>query len=92
MQFVDGTTTTAVYNRYGYRSTTEPCGDVPEWGFLEPIDQRAPVRRPKAGSLVADELETKRKRGEPTSPEVERIERPDWAFSSEIERKAASDY
>jgi phthalate 4,5-cis-dihydrodiol dehydrogenase len=68
MQFVDGTTATAVYSGYGYMSTMELCGDVSEWGFLEPIDQRALVRRPMAGSSVADELEAKRQRAKGAIP------------------------
>jgi phthalate 4,5-cis-dihydrodiol dehydrogenase len=68
MQFVDGTTATAVYNGYGYMSSMELCGDVSEWGFLEPIEQRAPVRRPAQGAAVADELAAKRKRAKTAIP------------------------
>ncbi|HWF47801.1 MAG TPA: Gfo/Idh/MocA family oxidoreductase [Bryobacteraceae bacterium] len=68
MQFVNGTTATAVYNGYGYMSTTELCGDISEWGFLEPIDQRAPVRRPMPGSPVVDEVNAKRKRAKDAIP------------------------
>ena len=60
MQFEDGAAATAVYNGYGYFSTTEMIGDVTEWGFTEPLVRRAPVRR-SAGS-AADELAAKRKR------------------------------
>jgi phthalate 4,5-cis-dihydrodiol dehydrogenase len=68
MQFVDGTAATAVYNGYGYMSTIELCGDVSEWGFLEPIDKRAPVRRPMARRPVADELAAKRERAKDAIP------------------------
>jgi phthalate 4,5-cis-dihydrodiol dehydrogenase len=60
MQFEDGAAATAVYNGYGYFSTMELIEDVTEWGFSEPLSQRAPVRR-SAGS-AADELAAKRKR------------------------------
>ena len=60
MQFADGVAATAVYNGYGYFSTMELIADVTEWGFTEPLDKRAPVRR-SAGS-AADELAAKRKR------------------------------
>jgi phthalate 4,5-cis-dihydrodiol dehydrogenase len=60
MQFADGTAATAVYNGYGYFSTMELIEDVAEWGFTEPIEKRAPVRR--SGGSTADELAMKRKR------------------------------
>ena len=60
MQFADGAAATAVYNGYGYFSTMELIEDVTEWGFTEPLEKRAPVRR-SAGS-AADELAAKRKR------------------------------
>ena len=60
MQFDDGAAATAVYNGYGYFSTMELIEDVTEWGFTEPLAQRAPVRR-STGS-AADELAAKRKR------------------------------
>lgn len=60
MQFEDGAAATAVYNGYGYFSTTELIADVSEWGFTEPPETRAPVRR--AAGSAADELAAKRKR------------------------------
>jgi phthalate 4,5-cis-dihydrodiol dehydrogenase len=60
MQFADGVAATAVYNGYGYFSTMELIEDVAEWGFTEPIDKRAPVRR--SGGSAGDELALKRKR------------------------------
>jgi phthalate 4,5-cis-dihydrodiol dehydrogenase len=60
MQFADGAAATAVYNGYGYFSTMELIGDVTEWGFTEPIEQRPPVQRMGAGA--AAELAAKRKR------------------------------
>jgi phthalate 4,5-cis-dihydrodiol dehydrogenase len=66
MQFADGTAATAVYNGYGYFSTMELISDVTEWGFTEPVEQRAPVRRTSAGA--ADELEAKRKRAKNAIP------------------------
>ena len=60
MQFADGIAATAVYNGYGYFSTMELTADVTEWGFTEPLDKRAPVRRSPASA--ADELAAKRKR------------------------------
>jgi phthalate 4,5-cis-dihydrodiol dehydrogenase len=60
MQFEDGAAATAVYNGYGYFSTMELIGDVAEWGFKEPIENRPPVRRTPGSA--ADELAAKRKR------------------------------
>ena len=60
MQFADGAAATAVYNGYGYFSTMELMSDVTEWGFTEPLEKRAPVRR--AAGSAADELAAKRKR------------------------------
>jgi phthalate 4,5-cis-dihydrodiol dehydrogenase len=68
MQFADGTTATAVYNGYGHFSTIELCGDVTEWGFVEPIEQRPAAVRPAAGRTAADELEAKRKRAKGAIP------------------------
>ncbi|HTK13113.1 MAG TPA: Gfo/Idh/MocA family oxidoreductase [Xanthobacteraceae bacterium] len=68
LHFADGTTATAVYNGYGYFSAMELCGDVTEWGFVEPIEQRPPVTRPSAGRSAADELEAKRKRAKGAIP------------------------
>jgi phthalate 4,5-cis-dihydrodiol dehydrogenase len=68
MHFVDGTTATAIYNGYGYFSTMELCGDVTEWGFIEPIEQRQAVVRAAAGRTAADELEAKRKRAKGAIP------------------------
>ena len=68
MHFADGVAATAVYNGYGYFSAMELCGDVTEWGFLEPVDQRAPVSRASAGGSEADELEAKRKRAKSAIP------------------------
>jgi len=68
MQFVDGTAATAVYNGYGYMSAMELCGDVSEWGYLEPIEQRAPVRRPTVDGPATDELLAKRRRAETAIP------------------------
>ena len=48
MQFADGAAATAVYNGYGYFSTMELIADVAEWGFTEPLEKRAPVRRSAA--------------------------------------------
>ena len=41
LQFADGAAATAVYNGYGYFSTTELISDVTEWGFTEPVEQAA---------------------------------------------------
>jgi phthalate 4,5-cis-dihydrodiol dehydrogenase len=68
MQFVDGTTATAVYNGYGYFSTMELCSDVTEWGFIEPIDRRPRVARSLAGRTTEDELEAKRQRAKGAIP------------------------
>jgi len=68
MQFADGAAATAVYNGYGYFSSAELCGDVTEWGFIETIEQRAPVVRPAAGLAVADELQAKRRRAKRAIP------------------------
>jgi len=62
LQFQDGAAATAVYNGYGHFSTMELIADVSEWGFVEPLAKRAPVRRGSAGLSPADELEAKRKR------------------------------
>jgi phthalate 4,5-cis-dihydrodiol dehydrogenase len=68
MQFVDGTTATAVYNGYGYFSAMELCADVTEWGFTETVEQRTPVIRPSAGRSAADELQAKRQRAKGAIP------------------------
>jgi phthalate 4,5-cis-dihydrodiol dehydrogenase len=68
MHFADGTAATATYNGYGYFSTMELCGDVTEWGFVEPIEQRQAVVRASAGRTAADELEAKRKRAKGAIP------------------------
>jgi phthalate 4,5-cis-dihydrodiol dehydrogenase len=66
MQFEGGATATAVYNGYGYFSTTELISDVTEWGFTEPIEKRPKLKR--SGASAADELETKRKRAKNAIP------------------------
>ena len=68
MQFVDGTIATAVYNGYGYFSAMELCGDVTEWGFVEPIEQRLPVVRSVAGRSGTDELQAKQQRAKGAIP------------------------
>jgi phthalate 4,5-cis-dihydrodiol dehydrogenase len=68
MQFEGGITATAVYNGYGYFSTMELISDVTEWGFTEPVEKRAPVKRSFAGASAADELEAKRKRARNAIP------------------------
>jgi phthalate 4,5-cis-dihydrodiol dehydrogenase len=62
LQFEDGAAATAVYNGYGYFSTMELVADVTEWGFVEPLSKRVPVRRASAGLSPAEELAAKRKR------------------------------
>jgi phthalate 4,5-cis-dihydrodiol dehydrogenase len=68
MQFADGAAATAIYNGYGYFSSMELTADVAEWGFAEPPEKRAPVRRSSAGGSPADELEAKRKRAKSAIP------------------------
>jgi phthalate 4,5-cis-dihydrodiol dehydrogenase len=68
MQFEGGATATAVYNGYGYFSTTELISDVTEWGFTEPAEKRPLVKRTFGGASAADELETKRKRAKNAIP------------------------
>lgn len=68
MQFVDGAAATAVYNGYGYFSSMELCGDVTEWGFVEPFEQRAPVTRQAKGRTAAEELAAKRRRAKGAIP------------------------
>ena len=66
LQFADGAAATAVYNGYGYFSTTELISDVTEWGFTEPIGKRPLLKR--AVASAADELEEKRKRAKNAIP------------------------
>lgn len=68
LQFADGAAATAVYNGYGYFSAMELCGDVTEWGFLEPVEQRPKVNRPSSGQSSADELAAKRRRAKSAIP------------------------
>jgi phthalate 4,5-cis-dihydrodiol dehydrogenase len=68
MQFEGGITATAVYNGYGYFSTTELISDVTEWGFTEPVEKRPQVKRSFGAASAADELETKRKRAKNAIP------------------------
>lgn len=68
MQFADGTAATAVYNGYGHFSAMELCGDISEWGLLQPADQRTPAPRSRAGS-AASEVEAKRSRAKTAIPE-----------------------
>jgi phthalate 4,5-cis-dihydrodiol dehydrogenase len=68
LQFADGTAATAVYNGYGYFSTIELCGDVTEWGSVEPIAERPPVVRVMAARSAADELQAKRRRAKGAIP------------------------
>jgi phthalate 4,5-cis-dihydrodiol dehydrogenase len=68
LQFADGAAATAVYNGYGYFSAMELCGDVTEWGFLEPIEQRPRVNRPSSGKSSGDELAAKRRRAKSAIP------------------------
>jgi phthalate 4,5-cis-dihydrodiol dehydrogenase len=65
MQFADGTAATAVYNGYGHFSAMELCGDISEWGLLQPAAQRKPMPR----SSAAAELEAKRSRAKTAIPE-----------------------
>ena len=69
MQFADGTAATAVYNGYGHFSAMELCGDISEWGLLQPADQRKPAPRPRGGEDTALELATKRSRAKTAIPE-----------------------
>ena len=69
MQFADGTAATAVYNGYGHFSAMELCGDISEWGLLQPADQRKPAPRSGAGVSAAVELEAKRRRAKTAIPE-----------------------
>jgi phthalate 4,5-cis-dihydrodiol dehydrogenase len=69
MQFADGTAATAVYNGYGHFSAMELCGDISEWGLLQPADQRKPALRAGAGADAALELEAKRSRAKTAIPE-----------------------
>jgi phthalate 4,5-cis-dihydrodiol dehydrogenase len=62
LQFEDGAAATAVYNGYGYFSSMELVADITEWGFVEPLAKRTPVRRASAGLSPAEELAAKRKR------------------------------
>jgi phthalate 4,5-cis-dihydrodiol dehydrogenase len=68
LHFVDGTSATAVYNGYGYFNAMELVNDVTEWGFLEPLEARAPVNRPSNTRTAADELEAKRRRAKGAIP------------------------
>jgi len=68
MQFADGAAATAVYNGYGYFSSTELCADVTEWGFTEPIKERRPLSRPSPGRAGTDELQAKRERAKSAIP------------------------
>ncbi len=69
MQFADGTAATAVYNGYGHFSAMELCGDISEWGLLQPADQRRPAPRSGTGVSAAAELEAKRSRAKTAIPE-----------------------
>jgi phthalate 4,5-cis-dihydrodiol dehydrogenase len=69
MQFADGTAATAVYNGYGHFSAMELCGDISEWGLLQPADQRKPAPRSGAGEDTALELAAKRGRAKTAIPE-----------------------
>ena len=69
MQFADGTVATAVYNGYGHFSAMELCGDISEWGLLQPADQRKPAPRSRAGEGAALELAAKRSRAKTAIPE-----------------------
>ena len=69
MQFADGTAATAVYNGYGHFSAMELCGDISEWGLLQPADQRKPAPRSRAGEGAALELAAKRSRAKTAIPE-----------------------
>ncbi len=68
LQFTDGAAATAVYNGYGYFSAMELCGDVTEWGFVEPIEKRQKVNRPSSGQSRGDELAAKRSRAKSAIP------------------------
>jgi phthalate 4,5-cis-dihydrodiol dehydrogenase len=69
MQFADGAAATAVYNGYGHFSAMELCGDISEWGLLQPADQRKPAPRSGTGASAAAELEAKRSRAKTAIPE-----------------------
>ena len=69
MQFADGTAATAVYNGYGHFSAMELCGDISEWGLLQPTDQRKPAPRSRADQGTALELAAKRSRAKTAIPE-----------------------
>ena len=51
--FADGAAATAVYNGYGHFSGDRADAGVGEWGFIETVEQRAPVTRPSAGRSAA---------------------------------------
>ena len=69
MQFADGTAATAVYNGYGHFSAMELCGDISEWGLLQPADRRQRAPRLRGGEGAAVELDAKRSRAKTAIPE-----------------------
>jgi phthalate 4,5-cis-dihydrodiol dehydrogenase len=62
MEFENGAAATAVYNGYGGFSTMDLCGDISEWGLLQPRASRK-TYGPRTGSGSAqDELREKGER------------------------------
>ena len=61
IEFENGAAATAVYNGYGGWSTMDLCGDISEWGFLQPPGSR-PTHTATGTASPQDELLAKRQR------------------------------
>jgi phthalate 4,5-cis-dihydrodiol dehydrogenase len=68
LDFADGAAATAVYNGYGSFSTMDLCGDVSEWGFIQPPGSRPWARRPAPGTTPEAELRAKQARAKNAIP------------------------
>jgi phthalate 4,5-cis-dihydrodiol dehydrogenase len=68
LDFADGAAATAVYNGYGSFSTMDLCGDVSEWGYIQPPGSRPWARRPAPGTTPEAELRAKQARAKNAIP------------------------
>lgn len=67
IDFVDGAAATAVYNGYGRFSSMDLGFNISEWGFLQPPENRPPLRRAANASAEAEQRAKQQRPAMPAS-------------------------